>query len=73
MRVWENPSKPDRVPKESYHDAGGTRYILKNRTGILIKIHDQGAEIVGDVLRHSNQVVNLIGTLFGLSLVDRAT
>jgi HprK-related kinase B len=71
MRVWQRPSRPDRAPKESYYDTRGVRYILKNRTGILIKLHEHNAEIVGDVLRHSNQVVNLIGTLFGLSLVER--
>ena len=71
MKVWQRPAHPDRAPKESYYDARGVRFILKNRTGILIKLHEHNAEIIGDVLRHSNQVVNLVGTLFGLSLVER--
>jgi HprK-related kinase B len=73
MKVWERPAKPDRTPKESYYDREGVRYVLKNRTGILIKLAlDRGdASIAGDIDRHLNQVVNLVNTLFGLSLVDR--
>jgi|CXWL01.1.fsa_nt_gi HprK-related kinase B len=71
MKVWQRPAQPDRVPKESYYDAKGTRFILKNRTGMLIKLGDDGAAIVGDIEKNLNQVVNLVGTLFGRSLVER--
>jgi HprK-related kinase B len=71
LQPWTRPSQPGREPKESYYDARGTRYILKNRTGVLITIGKRGAVIAGDVERHVNQVVNLIGTLFGISLLDQ--
>jgi HprK-related kinase B len=71
FKVWARPSQPDRVPKESYYDARGVRYVLKNRTGVLITISEAGATISGDVERNVAQVVNLIGTLFGLSYLDR--
>jgi HprK-related kinase B len=70
MREWERAAGK-RPPKESFYDAGNTRYILKNRTGMLIALREDEAAIVGDVNRHLNQAVNLIGTLFGLSLVDK--
>jgi hypothetical protein len=73
MKIWERPSQPDRAPKESFYDHRNVRYVLKNRTGMLITLpHDHAAgtaAITGDVDRHLNQVVNLVGTLFGLSLV----
>lgn len=71
MKVWQRPSRPDREPKESYYDAGATRFILKNRTGMLIKLRDADAAIIGDVDKNLNQVVNLVGMLFGRSLVRR--
>lgn len=70
LQVWER-SAGTRPPKESYYDRGGVRFILKNRTGVLIKLGEGEAAIIGDIDRHLNQAVNLIGTLFGLSLVDR--
>jgi HprK-related kinase B len=70
MRLWSRPSTPNRLPKESYHDTAGVRHILKNRTGVLISLSERGgASIVGALDEHANQVVNLIGTLFGLSLL----
>lgn len=71
MQVWSRPSTPNHVPKESCHDDGGVRHILKNRTGVLISLSDEGASIIGALEEHANQVVNLIGTLFGLSLLDQ--
>jgi HprK-related kinase B len=71
MQVWSRPSAPGRVPKESYQDAGGVRQILKNRTGVLITLSDDRVSISGDLEAHANQVINLVGTLFGLSLLDR--
>ena len=70
MQVWQRATS-GRPPKESYYDRGGKRYILKNRTGVLIELAPEYAAIVGDVERYVNQVVNLAGTLFGLSLVER--
>jgi HprK-related kinase B len=70
LRAWEPPSGA-RPAKESYYDRGGVRFILKNRTGMLIKLREAEAAIIGDLDRNLNQTVNLIGTLFGLSLIDR--
>ncbi len=70
LREWGRSDR-NRAPKETYYDAGGCRYILKNRTGMLIKLRGRNALIIGDVERNLNQVVNLIGTLFGLSLVEK--
>jgi HprK-related kinase B len=71
MKVWQRPSNPDRAPKESYYDARGTRYILKNRTGMLIELGEGRAAIIGDIEQNLNQVVNLVGTVFGLSLANK--
>jgi HprK-related kinase B len=73
LKMWSRPSAPDRPPKESYYDRGGVRYVLKNRTGMLIKLALGRGEafIGGDIDRHLNQVVNLVNTLFGMSLVER--
>ncbi len=71
MAIWSRPSTPNRVPKESFYDSGGTRRILKNRTGVLISLSEAGASITGPLEENANQVVNLIGTLFGLSLLDK--
>jgi HprK-related kinase B len=71
MEVWTRASAPGRKPKESYYDADGVRHILKNRTGLLISLSEGGASIVGALEENANQVVNLIGTLFGLSLLER--
>ncbi len=70
MQVWARPSTRHRAPKESYYDECGVRRILKNRTGVLIELGLQGTSIIGALEEHANQVVNLIGTLFGLSLLD---
>jgi HprK-related kinase B len=71
MEIWSRASTPNRLPKESFYDAGGTRRILKNRTGVLITVSEAGATITGELDEHSNQVINLIGTMFGLSLLDK--
>lgn len=71
MEVWSRPSTPNRLPKESYHEDGGIRHILKNRTGVLISLSDEGASIIGALEENANQVINLIGTLFGLSLLTQ--
>lgn len=68
LQPWR--PKPDRVPKESYYDDGSTRVILKNRTGILITVSPFGCTVAGDVEQHWNQVVNLIGTQFGIAMQD---
>jgi HprK-related kinase B len=70
MKVWQRPAHIGRVPKESFYDASGTRFILKNRTGMLIKLRERDAAIIGDIDKNLNQVVNLAGTLFGRSLVE---
>lgn len=68
MQEWR--PRPDRVPKESYYDDDGARLILKNRTGILITVSPGGSTVAGDVEQHWNQVVNLIGTMFGIAMQD---
>ena len=70
MQIWSRPATPSRLPKESYRDDGEVRRIYKNRTGVLISLSPEGASIVGDLDEHANQVVNLVGTLFGLSLLE---
>ncbi len=71
MRVWSRPTTPNRAPKESYYDHDGVRYILKNRTGLLITLGETGASITGALEENANQVINLIGTIFGISLLER--
>ncbi len=71
MAVWSRPTSSGRAPKESYYDEGATRFILKNRTGVLIVLSPDRALITGKLEEHANQVVNLIGTLFGLELLER--
>lgn len=71
MRMWERASAKGRVPKESTYERDGVRFILKNRTGMLIALGERRAAITGDIDRHLNQVVNLIATLFGISMVER--
>ena len=71
LSVWSRASSPNRTPKESYYDDGGARYILKNRTGVLITLAEHEATIAGPLEENTNQVVNLIGTMFGLSLLAR--
>jgi HprK-related kinase B len=71
MQIWSKSPSSGRTPKESYHDTAGLRTILKNRTGVLITLSEDGTSIIGDLEEHANQVVNLIGTLFGLSLLAR--
>jgi HprK-related kinase B len=71
MKVWSRPSTPNRVPKESYYDEKGVRHILKNRTGVLISLSEGGAAISGPIEENANQVINLIGTMFGLSLLAK--
>jgi len=70
MKVWARPATPFRAPKESFYDERGVRRILKNRTGVLIELGPQGLSISGSLEEHANQVINLIGTMFGLSLLD---
>lgn len=69
LEVWSRASSPNRTPKESFYDDAGRRYILKNRTGVLIILAGDDSMIAGDLEGNANQVVNLIGTLFGLSLM----
>ena len=71
MKVWQSSSRPNRQPKESFYDDGGVRRIFKNRTGVLISMSESETSIVGDLEEHSNQAINLICTLFGLSLARR--
>ena len=71
MQVWSRPSTPNRTPKESYYDSRGKRYILKNRTRVLIALGPGTASITGALEENANQVINLIGTMFGLSLLDQ--
>lgn len=71
MTPWARASSPGRAPKESYYEAQGARLILKNRTGVLIRLNREATTIAGDVDRHVNQVVNLIATMFGMDLLRR--
>jgi HprK-related kinase B len=67
MRPWR--AKPGRVPKESFYDRDGHRYILKNRTGLLI-VRGAGTTVAsGPVTRNAHQIINLVGTMFGISLL----
>jgi HprK-related kinase B len=70
LQPWA-PPVPGRRVKESYYDYRGTRFILKNRTGMLITLREDEARITGAVDRYLNQVVNLVNTLFGISVIDQ--
>lgn len=70
MRPWR-PSPGRRLKERSYDTEDGVRFILKDRTGMLIVLGGAEKRIAGDVEAHANQVINLIGTLFGLSLLDQ--
>lgn len=71
MKVWTRPTAPNRTPKESCYDDRGVRRILKNRTGVLITMGGGDISITGALEQYANQVVNLIGTMYGLSLLDQ--
>lgn len=71
MAPWSRSSQVTRAPKESYYDERTVRLILKNRTGMLIRLNREATSITGDVDRHLIQVVNLTATLFGLDMLRR--
>lgn len=71
MQPWPRPAASSRAPKESWYDASSARYILKNRTGLVITLRVDEITVTGALDEHANQVVNLISTLFGLSLIER--
>lgn len=71
LRPWAAAAEEARAPKESWYESGGVRYILKVRTGVLVTLRPAVATISGALEEHANQVVNLIGTLFGLALLEQ--
>src|SRR6476469_10812670 len=76
MAIWMRASSSGRAPKESFYDDNDTRLILKNRTGLLITLSrvatsPSGILVTGALEDNANQVVNLVGTLFGLELIKR--
>jgi HprK-related kinase B len=64
LRPW------DAKGKESFADVGRRRLVRKDRTGAMIVVQDGRWSITGDVQRRFSQVVNLIGTAYGVSLLD---
>ncbi len=70
---WREVPREDasRRVKEAFVDVRRSRLIRKMRTGVLIEVAPGEALIVGDLLTHQNQVVNLITTLFGLAMLRR--
>jgi HprK-related kinase B len=58
--------------KESFADTRRGRIIRKDRTGVVIETSGEGWSIAGDLHRNFSQVVNLIGVIYGCSLLDRS-
>lgn len=57
--------------KDSYADVVGRRFIRKDRTGVLISVNKRHWTIEGDLSRNFSQFVNLVGTAYGLTVLDR--
>jgi HprK-related kinase B len=57
--------------KDSYADVLGKRFIRKDRTGVLISAKKRHWTIEGDLSRNFSQLVNLVGTAYSLTVLDR--
>jgi HprK-related kinase B len=57
--------------KESFLQVEGGRIIRKNRSGVLIGCFDGRWTIAGNLQANFNQIVNLIGALYGMSVIGR--
>lgn len=57
--------------KDSFGDYKGQRFVRKNRTGVFMSGRDGVWRVSGDLRRNFPQLVNLIGTLYGISVLDR--
>lgn len=56
--------------KESFVDTDRGRLIRKDRTGVVITVEGRRWSIRGDLHRNFSQLLNLVGTAYGLSLMD---
>jgi HprK-related kinase B len=65
LRPWDGRGK------ESFADRGGRRVIRKDRTGVVIAGRGALWTIRGDLRRNFNQLVNLVCTVYGMSILDR--
>jgi HprK-related kinase B len=57
--------------KDSFADGPRGRFIRKERTGVLIEARAGRWRITGDLHRNFSQLVNVLGVVYGLSILDR--
>lgn len=58
-------------PKEAYYDVDGLRVVLKNRTGVVHYLSANHFYAVGDLLRFSRQLLNLVSAAYAYSLREK--
>ncbi len=58
------PRTGGKSPKESYYDTPTGRVVVKKRTGLVVFSTSSARYVIGDVLKHFNQVVNAIEQLY---------
>lgn len=57
--------------KEAYYDSDDGRVVLKKRTGATVYIKDKERYVVGNLLLHLHQLVNVIDEVFEEDFMDR--
>jgi HprK-related kinase B len=70
-RLRDLPRRGGKPPKESYYDTERGRVIVKKQTGMVIYSDGPTRIIVGDVLSHSNQVINAVEQVYMEEHIDR--
>jgi HprK-related kinase B len=60
--------QPGKRPKIAYYDHDGARVILKKRSGVVHYLWRDRAYAIGDLVRHPQQLFNLVGLAFGSAL-----
>jgi HprK-related kinase B len=63
--------RPGARPKIAYYDSADARVILKKRSGVVHYLWGDRAYAVGDLVRHPQQLFNLVGLAFGRALRRR--
>jgi HprK-related kinase B len=60
--------RPGARPKIAYYDRDGVRVVLKKRSGVVHYVWRERCYAVGDLIRHPQQLFNLVGLAFGRAL-----